>query len=65
MISIKLLNVFKSFKYKIKSCGVLQVEKVLGECNPTTIPNVYHYYVEIEGQFDNLQECNIWGPSDG
>jgi hypothetical protein len=26
----------------------LQVEEVVGECNPIIEPNVYHYYVEIE-----------------
>jgi hypothetical protein len=26
----------------------LQVEEIMGECNPTIEPNVYHYYVEIE-----------------
>jgi hypothetical protein len=36
----------------------LQVEEVLGGCNLTIKPNVCHYYVEIQGQFDDLQECN-------
>jgi hypothetical protein len=36
----------------------LQVEKVLGQYNPTIDPNVYHYYVVIE-QFNDLQDHSI------
>lgn len=41
----------------------LQVEEVLDENIYTTHGNVYHYYVDVDGQCNEIEDETIEGPN--